>query len=235
MSDEQSASTSLWRDVVLRLVIGFAVLAVLTHLVVRPFQIPSESMEPTLAPGDRVVARVVAVDENDLPRGAIVAFGHGESWADDRLASSGNPLKEGVRYVGDLLGIGPSHTAHTVKRVVGRPGERVRCCDDRGRVEINGEGVDEPFVVDDLPFTANSLDCSSTPVSQRCFGELTVPDGSYLVLGDNRANSADSVLSCRGTPSGREPPPGCARYVRPDQVVGVVPWRVWPLPPSSLD
>ena len=68
----------LW-GVLLRITIAFAVLALVTHTLVRPFVIPSGSMEPTLMTGDRVVAQVVGVDGDDLERGDIVVFGHGET------------------------------------------------------------------------------------------------------------------------------------------------------------
>lgn len=217
-------------EVVARVAIVLVVIAVVTHTLVRPFVVPSASMEPTIDTGDRVVAQVVGVDEDDLDRGDVAAFGHGTTWEADRIEEP-NPVKNLVRYGGDLLGVGPSHTAHTVKRVVGLPGEKVECCDDQGRILVDGEPLDEPYVRHDLPFEEGQTDCSDERSrSQRCFPEVTVPEGSYLMLGDNRANSADSISPCRGQSDAS----GCApRFVRAEQVVGVLGWRMWPLPPGS--
>lgn len=217
----------LW-GVLLRLVVAFAILAVVMHTLVRPFVIPSASMEPTLLTGDRVFAQVIGVDGDDLERGDVVVFGHGETWESARLEEP-NPVKDALRSLGDLLGTGPSHTAHTVKRVIGLPGETVSCCDEQGRVLVDGKPLTEAYVRHDLPFVGGS-DCTASP-TPRCFGEITVPEHSYLVLGDNRANSADSVAGCRGRVTGR-----CeARFVRADQVVGTLGWRWWPLPPGGAE
>ena len=54
---------------------------------------------------------------------------------------------------------------------------------------------------------------------------------SNLVLGDNRANSADSVMGCRGRGTG----PCEARFVHADRVVGTLGWRWWPLPPGGAE
>lgn len=224
MSRRQRQQRPLVVDVLVRVVIAFAVLAVVTHVLVRPFVVPSASMEPTIMTGDRVLARVVAVDEDDLDRGEVIAFGHGDTWEQDRIEEP-DAAKNIARYGGDLLGVGPSHTSHTVKRVVGLPGDTVGCCDPRGRLLVNGEPLDEPYVEDDLPFEK----CTGSR-SPRCFPEVTVPEGSYLVLGDNRANSADSISPCRGQVEESRCTP---RFVRADQVVGVLGWRVWPLPPGS--
>ena len=216
--------------VLVRVLIGCAVLAVITHTLARPFVVPSGSMEPTIMTGDRVVATVLGVDGQDLERGEVIAFGHGETWADDRLEEP-DPLRNAVRTVGDVLGIGPSHTAHTVKRVIGLPGETISCCDAEGRLLVDGEPLAEPWVRQDLPFVAGEQDCTGEgPVSQRCLPEVTVPEGAYLVMGDNRRSSSDSVAACRG----RVEDQACtARFVRADQVVAT-PWiRVWPLPPGS--
>lgn len=220
----------LWLGVVVRIVIAFAILAVVTHTLARPFVIPSGSMEPTILTGDRVVAQVVGVDGDDLARGDVIAFAHGRTWADERLHEP-VALKDAVRTVGDVLGVGPSHHAHTVKRVIGLPGETVSCCDDRGRLLVDGEPLDEPYVEHDLPFVAGEQDCTGDgTVSPRCLPEITVPEGSYLVMGDNRANSSDSVSACRGRTADQD---CAARFVRGDQVVGTLWTRWWPLPPGD--
>ena len=60
------------------------------------------------------------------------------------------------------------------------------------------------------------LDCGTVPASARCFAETTVPDDAYLVLGDHRSASGDSVVACRGSTDAN----GCARFVNRDDLVG---------------
>lgn len=231
MSERRERTQRHWAvDVLVRVVISFALIAVVTHTLVRPFVVPSESMEPTIMTGDRVIAQVVGVDGEDLERGEVVVFGHGTTWAAGRIEEP-NAAKNAVRYLGDALGVGPSHRAHTVKRVIGLPGETVSCCDSQGRLLVDDTPLDEPYVENALPFETGEQECTGdgTP-APRCFPEVTVPEDSYLVLGDNRANSADSVSACRGRTADAECTP---RLVRADQVVGVMGWRWWPLPPGS--
>lgn len=226
------AERPLWIDVLIRLAVSATIVAVVTHVLVRPFAIPSASMEPTLMTGDRVVAKVWP-GADEVGRGDVVVFGHGETWDDDRLDDDGNLLTTVVRTGGDILGFGPSHQSHTVKRVVGLPGERVECCDTEGRVTVDGEPLDEPYLepARDLPFDP-AVGCDGTAPSPRCFPEVTVPAGSLLVLGDNRANSSDSVTACRVAGADGT---SCARLVPEERVVGQLGWRVWPMPPGGID
>jgi len=62
-----------------------------------------------------------------------------------------------------------------IKRVVGLPGETLEI--RRGVVLINGQALDEPFVL---------LPDSTT------YGPITLGPDSYFVMGDNRSNSNDS-------------------------------------------
>lgn len=236
MTTDEAASDKkqrpLYVDVLARVLIGFGVLALLTHFVAQPYVIPSGSMEPTLLPGDRGIARVVGVDADDLERGEVIAFAHGSTWEDERI-NEPNPVKDVLRYVGDLVGVGPSHSAYTIKRVVGLPGETVSCCDDEGRLLIDGQPYDEPYVTMDHPFpqgTTCDRATDSTVPSRRCFPDVTVPEDSYLVLGDHRANSSDSVATCRGLAEAQECSP---RFVSAEQVVGVALWRWWPWAPGD--
>jgi signal peptidase I len=69
----------------------------------------------------------------------------------------------------------PSYSLPYIKRVIGLPGETIEIKNDI--VYINGQGLEEPYINDPPHYTM-------LPV--------TVPDGSYFVLGDNRNNSSDS-------------------------------------------
>ncbi|MFQ6170225.1 signal peptidase I [Oryzobacter sp. R7] len=203
-------------------VIAVVAVALVQAFLVKPFGVPSRSMENTLHVGDRILVNRL---DTSVARGDVVVFGHGETWQDRSLPAPSNPLVRALRWMGDLTGIGPSSTAYTVKRVIGLPGERVACCSEDGKVTVDAEVLDEPYVFEDLPFTDDTQDCSSTPRSTRCFPEITVPEDMLLVLGDHRSQSADSVIGCRGASDG----PECARLVPVSRVVGPVVLRFWPV------
>lgn len=211
-----------WFTEVIVAVIG---VAVVQAFLVKPFGVPSQSMENTLEVGDRILVNRL---DHTWERGDVVVFGHGASWQERRLPRADSVLEQAVRAVGDATGIGPSNTSYTVKRVVGLPGERVGCCSTDGRVTVDDRPLEEPYVFEDLPFVAGSLDCTSTPRSTRCFPEIRVPRDNLLVLGDHRSQSADSVIGCRGASEGGE----CARFVPAGRVVGPVVLRFWP--PAAL-
>jgi len=65
---------------------------------------------------------------------------------------------------------------------VGLPGETIRI--QGGVLFVNGRALPEPYAVADT----------------REFGPVTVPEGEYLVLGDNRPNSDDSRFSLGTVP-----------------------------------
>ena len=73
-----------------------------------------------------------------------------------------------------------------VKRVIALPGERLKITD--GRVYINGQLLDEPYLPKNEPWVASNnwpTDAGSTN------GEV-IPAGHYFVMGDNRNHSSDS-------------------------------------------
>jgi signal peptidase I len=69
-----------------------------------------------------------------------------------------------------------------VKRVIGLPGERVACCDPKGSLYIDTTPLAEPY-----------LKAGATP--GRTSFDIKVPDGRLWVMGDNREQSGDSLLS----------------------------------------
>lgn len=86
------------------------------------FFIPSGSMEPTLAVGDRVLVNKISYDIADVRRGHIVVFERPEGWT-----------------TGDIEDL--------IKRVVGLPGDTMSARD--GRLFVNGEMIDEPWLAEE--------------------------------------------------------------------------------------
>lgn len=100
----------------LGLLLCLVFLLLISTFVVRPFQIPSGSMENGLRIGDRVLVNRLAYRFGAEPRrGDVVVF-------------------DGTGYFGD---------GDYIKRVVGVGGDHVLCCDKVGRIEVNGRSVDE--------------------------------------------------------------------------------------------
>lgn len=222
------ARKPLWRRVLgsswFPLVASVVVTGLVLSFVAKPYWVPSGSMETTLQPGDRVMVNRLAYQGSSPGTGDVMVFDAGPAWQIEPSGAS-NPIKSALRWVGEVTGFGPS-SAHTlIKRVIGTPGTTVECCTADGQVTIDGQTLEEPYVTYDLPFEAGVLDCTTTPRSSRCFGPVEVPADSFLMLGDNRANSADSAVGCRGD----SPPADCWRWATRPDVVGKAFVLFWPL------
>ena len=90
-----------------------------------------------------------------------------------------------------------------VKRCIAGPGQWVDI-DDEGNVYVDGEQLDEPYLME------KALgDCNIELPYQ-------VPDSRYFCMGDHRSTSVDS----------RNTAVGC---VAEEQIVGKIVFRVWPL------
>ncbi|MDB5792812.1 MAG: Signal peptidase [Massilia sp.] len=152
--------------------------------------IPSSSMRPNLLEGD-----VVFVNR--------LAFNVKVPLTDHVLAHTGEPRR------GDVVTFSsPVDGTRLIKRLVGLPGDVVELRNERlviNGVEAAYEGpqqVMEPVGAGQVAALrlSESFDgharriqlMPQAPAAARDFGPVTVPPGQYLMLGDNRDNSADS-------------------------------------------
>jgi len=140
---------------------------------VKPFRIPSESMEPTLDVGQRVLVNRVGVRLGTPDRGDIMVFKPPKG-ADDNVC--------GVRHSNQSPCPSPTRqrsSTNFIKRVVAVGGDRLKVID--GRVYLDGRRQREPFIRPN-----SSCGICNLP------HEITIPKGYFFMMGDNRGESADS-------------------------------------------
>ncbi|MBD0744465.1 signal peptidase I [Streptomyces sp. CBMA152] len=126
----------------------------------KPYTVPTQSMNPTVKAGDRVLAQ--RIDGADVKRGDVVIF-KDKVWGNVPM----------------------------VKRVVGIGGDTVKCCDEGGKLTVNGKPIDEPYLHGTAP--------STTKFS------ATVPKDQLFLLGDERDVSLDSRVHLEDAASGSVP------------------------------
>jgi signal peptidase I len=194
---------------------------VLKAFFVQAFYIPSESMEPGLVKNDRILVEKVRYWGSGGPqRGDVVVFKDPGGWlGPEDVEGPTNPVAKGLEKVG----LYPSG-GHLVKRVIGLPGDTVKCCDDQGRISVNGQPIDEKGYT--LPGEIDQHDCFG-PMTGNCdWSAGPIPAGHVFVMGDNRAHSADSTvhMCVQGV---TDCVPG-HEFVSIDLIVGKVFALVWP-------
>ena len=138
--------------------------------VVQAFKIPTGSMEPNLLVGDHLLVNkfVFAPAATSLERAIL-------------------PVREITRGDVIVFKFPEEPERDFIKRVIGLPGETVEV---RNRqVMINGTRIDEPYA--HYLFPVSDDEAGGFDVRAR-YGPVTVPEGHYFMMGDNRDNSQDS-------------------------------------------
>ena len=153
--------------------------------------VPSGSMQPTIEIGDRILVNKMAYDVR-LPFTTV------------SLVKRADPQRgDIVIFVSEAAG------NRLVKRVIGVPGDVVAM--QHNVLSINGEqlGYSQPddalkadataaaaegsqLLSEQLGAISHSVKLAPFATGRDSFNAVKVPDGHYLVLGDNRDNSADS-------------------------------------------
>lgn len=180
-SDRDSAqetpepSRSLWREYTEAILIALLFLKFANTFFLQTFYIPSGSMEDTLLVGDRLFVNrfvygssISSLEENLLPladirRGDVVIF-----------RSPEDPTQD------------------LVKRCIGLPGDEIEVRDKN--LLVNGERLDDlGYVVHKDPRLVPAIQSLPEDLRRRDqLGPVTVPEGEFFCMGDNRDYSYDS-------------------------------------------
>jgi signal peptidase I len=206
-----------WQETILLLVVAVALALVVKSFFVQSFYIPSESMEPGLVVNDRILVQKPSYWFGEPDRGDVIVFQDPGGWLPPSdTAGPTSPVAKGLA----AIGLYPSG-GHLVKRVIGVAGDVIECCDEQGRLMINGTPVDESDYA-----VLDGAACYG-PMPDQCGTDWTVgpiPEGKVFVMGDNRSHSGDSSARLCGAKN-----PDCQKpFVDVDLVVGRLLARVWP-------
>jgi signal peptidase I len=162
------------RELPFIVLVAAAVVFVLTRFVTQAFYIPSESMEPQLRVGDRILVSKISYRLHDPRRGDIVVFDAPPAAGPRPVDRRAWPVRA-VKSMLEALGLRAPKTQF-IKRVIAAPGETVEA--RNGRVLVNGRELVEPYLPPGV-FTGN-------------FGPVSVPPRAVWLMGDNRTRSTDS-------------------------------------------
>ena len=184
---------SATREIPILIGVALLIAVVLKTFLVQAFVIPSGSMEETIRIGDRVLVDKLTPWFGSKPaRGDVVVFQDPGGWLSPHETHKKDPpfgVKQGKELL-TAVGLLPSDDEQDlIKRVVGVGGDHVRCCDAQGRVTVNGTPLKEPY-----------LHPGNSPSDLKF--DVHVPAGRVFVMGDHRANSADSRYHLRDSGHG---------------------------------
>jgi signal peptidase I len=146
------------------------------------YTVPTGSMQPTIKEGDRIIVNKMAYDLK-LPFSQV------------SLLTTGEPKR------GEIV-VFESKAADNrlIKRMIGLPGDVVEMKNEtlyingtRLKHQITQQNAQQLFAIEQVDSVTHTIRIDKDKSNQLSnFSPIKVPTGHYLVLGDNRRNSADS-------------------------------------------
>jgi len=152
-------------------------------LVIKPYRIPSASMEPTLTVGQRVLVNRIGTDFSGPHVGEVAVF-HPPAGAEQQQCG---PTPHAVEPGGAACAqpLPAEASVNFVKRIVAGPGDQIYVSE--GHVYRKAAGT-KRFVAEKDPYI------KACGVSPECNfpNPITIPAGHWFMMGDNRGDSDDS-------------------------------------------
>ncbi len=197
-----------WKELPLLVVIALILALIIKTFLVQAFYIPSDSMQNTLQPGDRVLVNKLTPWFGWKPeRGEVVVFRDPANWLADEPTPKQNLAQKALSFIGLLPA---ADDKDLIKRVIAVGGDTVSC-EGTGPLKVNGKALDEPYVY------PGNTPCSADDQGGRF--KVTVPKNRIWVMGDHRQDSADSRYHQQDSTHG---------FVPVDDVVGRAFVIAWP-------
>ena len=156
--------------VIVAVAIGLALL--IQAFLVKPYRIPSESMEPTLDVGQRVLVSRFNYHLSDPDRGDIVVF-HPPKGANSNICGAPKPEDQACARP-----TSEHDSVNFIKRIVAVGGDTLSI--RQGHAIVNGVRQKDGFTHPCAPGTCNF----PRPIK--------IPPGLFFMMGDNRGASDDS-------------------------------------------
>lgn len=148
------------------LVTVFVIVMIFTYLL-HPVNVVGRSMNNTLMDEDRIFMTTIYGGPH---YGDIVVINNDEAYL---LNDDGSIFEKDIS--------GSSLKECIIKRVIAEPGQTLDIDAENGQVIVDGKILDEPYIKETVDSDGGMFDFP-----------ITIPDGYYFVMGDNRRNSSDS-------------------------------------------
>lgn len=176
VANSRSTSSSIV-ELVAIVVVALLLALGIQAFVVKPYRIPSSSMEPTLAVGQRVLVNRIGTHFSEPHVGEVVVF-HPPKDAEREVCG---PLPHMISIGGAACSEPePEHASvNFIKRIVGGPGDVISIRE--GHVTRNGKRESDSYI----RACGGVSECNfPTPIK--------IPAGHWFMMGDNRGASDDS-------------------------------------------
>jgi signal peptidase I len=175
--DKPKSRTNSIVELVLIVLVAVGLAIGIQAFIVKPYRIPSGSMEPTLEKGQRVLVNRIGMHFNGPHVGEIVVF-HPPQDAEQEVCG---PLPHAVSpgHAACSMPIGQASSVNFIKRIVAGPGDVIYI--KEGHVYRNGKREGDSYI---RPCEGGGECEFPTPIK--------IPPGHWFMMGDNRGESDDS-------------------------------------------
>jgi signal peptidase I len=170
-------------EVVVIVAVAIGLALAIQAFIVKPYRIPSGSMQPTLAIGQRVLVDRIGMDFSEPHVGEIAVFHPPEGAEQELCGPTPHTIRIGLEACSQPV---PKETSvNFIKRIVAGPGDEIYVRE--GHVYRKAAGTSR-FVREHDPYIkacGTSPECNfATPIK--------IPAGHWFMMGDNRGDSDDS-------------------------------------------